>query len=103
MEPPECSLADLTAGLANRSIVLIDVREAHEFAAGHIPGSRNLPLSEFDPEKLPATGRVVLSCQAGKRAVIAFHRAAAAGKTNCLVFSPGFAGWLNAGLTVETG
>jgi rhodanese-related sulfurtransferase len=102
MQPPECSLTDLTAGLAARSIVLIDVREAHEFATGHIPGSRNLPLSRFDPYELPAHKRVVLSCQAGKRAAIAFHRAAAAGKTNCLVFSPGFAGWLNTGLTVES-
>jgi rhodanese-related sulfurtransferase len=102
MQPPECSFADLTAGLADRSIVLVDVREAHEFTAGHIPGSRNLPLSGFDPDQLPVQGRVVLSCQAGKRAVIAFHRAAAAGKTNCLVFSPGFTGWSNAGLAVES-
>ena len=28
--------------------VLLDVREADEYAAGHVPGSINLPLSEID-------------------------------------------------------
>lgn len=32
-------------GLADGSVVLVDVREPHEFAAGHIPGAVSLPLS----------------------------------------------------------
>ena len=38
------------AGLQDGSIVLVDVREPHEFAAGHIPGSVSMPLSVFDPD-----------------------------------------------------
>ncbi len=37
-------------GLADGSLLLIDVREDHEFARGHIPGSVSHPLSTFDPE-----------------------------------------------------
>ena len=43
---------DIYAGLeqckATPGAVLLDVREANEFAAGHIPGSINLPLSAID-------------------------------------------------------
>ena len=41
-------------GLADGSILLVDVREPHEFAAGHIPGSVSMPLSTFDPDAIPA-------------------------------------------------
>ena len=40
-------------GLREGSILLVDVREPHEFAAGHIPGSVSHPLSTFDPSTLP--------------------------------------------------
>ena len=42
---------DLYDGLARcrtANGILLDVREADEFAAGHIPGSVSLPLSEID-------------------------------------------------------
>ena len=38
---------DLTAEVAAKTLNLIDVREADEFAAGHLPGAINLPLSDF--------------------------------------------------------
>ena len=38
---------DLTAEVAAKTINLIDVREADEFAEGHLPGAINLPLSAF--------------------------------------------------------
>ena len=41
-------------GLADGSLLLIDVREDHEFARGRIPGSVSHPLSSFDPEALKA-------------------------------------------------
>ena len=49
-------------GLREGSIVLVDVREPHEFAAGHIPGAVSQPLSTFDPSALPEGKRVVFSC-----------------------------------------
>lgn len=38
---------DLAAEVEARTLNLIDVREADEFAEGHLPGAINLPLSDF--------------------------------------------------------
>ena len=32
----------------NENLELIDVREVHEFHAGHAPGAKNLPLSTLE-------------------------------------------------------
>ena len=58
-------LDELKKGLADGSILLIDVREPNEYAAGRIPGSVLNPLQKFDPEALPRVPgkRVVLSCR----------------------------------------
>ncbi|WP_091230384.1 rhodanese-like domain-containing protein [Microbacterium sp. 3J1] len=55
--------------LAERSNTpLIDVREVHEFAAGHVPGAVNIPMSELGNrlEELPSESFDVI-CQAGGR------------------------------------
>lgn len=38
---------DLAAEVEARTLNIIDVREADEFASGHLPGAINLPLSDF--------------------------------------------------------
>lgn len=47
-------------------VQVIDVREPMEFVGGHIPGSRNVPLSRLAKAELPA-GALVLVCQSGAR------------------------------------
>ena len=92
----------LKAGLADDTLVLVDVREANEFAAGHIPGSVLNPLSHFDVSALPQGRRVVLSCRSGNRSKTAAAMAQAAGRTDVDThFAPGFMGWANAGEPVE--
>lgn len=93
---------ELLAGLGDGSIVLVDVREPHEFAAGRIPGSRSMPLSRFAPDELPQTGRVVFSCAAGVRSRTAIEMCSAAGLDLCEHYPAGFKGWANAGQPVET-
>ncbi len=92
-------------GLADRSMLVIDVREPHEFAAGHIPGSFLMPLSTFDPAKLPAPEgrRVVFSCAAGIRSLKALEMVQAAGLDLVEHYRGGFKGWLADGGPVETG
>ncbi len=41
------SITELKTLLDTETINLIDVRETDEFAAGHVPGAINLPLSEL--------------------------------------------------------
>jgi rhodanese-related sulfurtransferase len=98
----EIGFDELKAGLADGSIVVVDVREANEFDAGHIPGSLLNPLSAFDPGQLPKGKRVILSCRSGNRSKTAFALAQAAGRTDVDThFAPGFLGWSNAGEDVE--
>lgn len=48
---------------------IIDVREAEEFASGHIPGASNLPLSQFPSglDKLDKNTQYHLICNSGAR------------------------------------
>ena len=42
------SMADFYEKYLNENLNLIDVREVHEFQAGHAPEARNLPLSTLE-------------------------------------------------------
>lgn len=81
--------------------VLIDVREPAEHAAEYIPGSRLLPLSTFDPMRVPQeTGKkVVLHCATGARAAEAGRRLLDAGFTGIYTFRGGIPAWKAAGYT----
>jgi rhodanese-related sulfurtransferase len=87
-------------GLAEGSIILVDVREPHEFAAGHIPGSVSMPLSMFNPADLPE-GRVVFSCAAGIRSQRAAEFAQASGRDLREHYKGGFKDWVQAGEPVD--
>ena len=103
----DIGLSELKHGLADGSILLVDVREAEEYAAGHIKGALFNPLSQFDPAKLPAAGsgqRVVLQCRSGRRSVTAMEKAQLAGRADVDThFGGGMLAWIDAGEPVETG
>lgn len=69
---------DINRGLerfrAAESAMLLDVREADEYASGHIPGSVNLPLSSLDAVEItvpvPNTPLFVY-CLSGSRSAAA--------------------------------
>jgi rhodanese-related sulfurtransferase len=56
---------ELIARLARGEVVLIDVRPAEEFAAGHIKGARSIPLSELEQRlgSMPRDAEVVAYCR----------------------------------------
>lgn len=88
----DISPADLSKGLADGSVALVDVREPAEFAEGHIAGATLNPLSRFDPTQLPKAeqGRqVVLVCRSGKRSVSAMEMARLAGRRDVDTHLPG--------------
>lgn len=49
--------------------MLIDVREAHEFRGGYIPGATNIPLSQLQNRlyDIPKDQRILLYCRSGMR------------------------------------
>lgn len=55
---------------ATPGAVLLDVRTTEEYAAGHLPGSRNLPLHLLDTPGMPLPSTdtpVFLYCRSGAR------------------------------------
>jgi rhodanese-related sulfurtransferase len=95
----DVDLDEVKMGLADGSILLVDVREPHEFAAGHIPGSVSHPLSAFDPAALPRGEgkRIVFSCASGVRSVRAIEFAQASGLDLREHYKGGFKEWYAAG------
>jgi rhodanese-related sulfurtransferase/DNA-binding HxlR family transcriptional regulator len=57
--------AELVARLAEGDVVLIDVRPAEEYAAGHIEGARSIPLDELEQRlaELPEDAEIVAYCR----------------------------------------
>ena len=92
----------LKRGLADGDLLVIDVREPNEFAAGHIPGSVSFPLSAFDLNALRDLvardgRRPVLSCAAGVRSARALEFAQVNGLDLAEHYPGGFKDWCGAG------
>jgi rhodanese-related sulfurtransferase len=89
--------------LINRGkATILDVREASEFAAGHLPEAKNIPLGELanrigELDKFKSKS-VVVVCQSGARAFSAAARLAKAGFADVVNLDGGVAAWTKAGL-----
>ncbi|WP_455230451.1 rhodanese-like domain-containing protein [Geopseudomonas aromaticivorans] len=88
--------------------VLLDVREADEFHAGHIPGAVNIPrgLLEFrlsnTPELSSRDLNIVLYCKTSGRAALAACALHDMGYLNVQSIAGGFDAWSAAGKAVVT-
>ena len=84
--------------LINReNAVVLDVRDAAEFATGHIPNARNVPLAELDG-RIGELNKfknkpVVLVCQSGSRSGKALAALTKAGFEKAQSLGGGLAGW----------
>lgn len=52
------NLQELLPRLQKRAVVLLDIRPAAEYSAGHLPGAINIPISELKA-KIPSLDRAV--------------------------------------------
>jgi rhodanese-related sulfurtransferase len=92
--------------LMNREdAVVVDLRPAAEFAAGHIIGAKNIPLAdlekragELDKHKAKP---VILHCKDGSRAGGGVAALRKVGFANVVNLTGGFGAWQQAGLPVE--
>lgn len=71
------SMKDFYEKYANNSsekLTILDVREIHEYAAGHIPSAKNFPLSTLGIEftRLDKNQKYYVICQAGGRSAKAY-------------------------------
>lgn len=84
--------------------VLIDVREANEYAEGHITGAINIPIRTLaqNLDKIPTDQPVMVYCASGHRAGMATSALHALGYDNVKAFPPGWKGWTAANEPVST-
>jgi rhodanese-related sulfurtransferase len=96
-DPDIVDFDDFEEAVGAGAWTVVDVREPHEFAVGHIPNAINLPLSSFDPQELPLGKPLVLICQAGARSKNALNRARAIGRDDVRHYAGGMNGWRSRG------
>lgn len=80
--------------------VLVDIREADEFARAHIEGAMSLPLSDWEAAhlKIDPAQDVVFTCRSGMRTQGACERLSARVAGDAFVLQGGVNGWAKAGL-----
>ena len=84
----------MSEGLArmesDENYILLDVRRADEFEAGHIPGAVNLPNEEIGTEEIPSlpdkAQTIYIYCRSGNRSKQAADKLLALGYTNLIEF-----------------
>lgn len=98
--PPEELLERINQGL----VTVIDVRPPEEYAAGHLPGAINLPLSELEDRMKDLDGdrEVVAYCR-GPHCVLAFDAVALLRKKGLVAsrLDGGLPEWRQKGLPID--
>lgn len=90
--------------IAAGDLDVIDVRDPRDWASGHVPGARSVPLDELRGDarsKLPRD-RVLFVCARGMRSQTAATLAEAIGLTDVASLDGGTLAWAAAGLPLES-
>jgi len=78
-------------------LVILDVRTPEEFAAGHVPGARNVPHDQVTArlaDLSPLRGKqVVLYCRSGRRSALAADALRQAGFSRLLHLQGDYLAW----------
>jgi len=86
-------------------VQVIDSREPHEHAEGHVPGSLRIQhmATLVQADKLARDRPVLFICKSGARSAVAAEFAAAVGLTDIYNVEGGHDAWAAAGYPMETG
>lgn len=99
--------AGLTALINRDDALVVDLRPIADFDKGHIPGAKNVQMSQFDPEsKHLAAAKslpVVLVCKSGQTSSGAAKRLRKAGFERVFVLDGGIGAWQQADLPLAKG
>jgi len=101
----EIGTLEATRLLNQGTTLVLDVRDATEFAAGHLPRARNIPAKDL-PGRLEEIGKykeraVLVTCRAGPRAGAATRVLKRAGFNTVYQLKGGMVAWQQASLPVE--
>ena len=89
----------LAASTPPPGAVLLDVREADEWADGHAPDAVHLPMSSIAIEDIPPGRPVYVICRSGNRSARVVE-ALLANDVECFNVVGGMIAWADAGLPV---
>lgn len=100
---PGITAAELDNLRERASVVILDVRGASEYDAGHIAGCRHIPLGYLTARlaEVPATLPVIVQCQSGARSAIGASILVAHGRQAVSNLVGGLDAWQAVGLPVE--
>jgi rhodanese-related sulfurtransferase len=96
-------LPDLPAASVPDDVWLLDVREDDEWAAGHAPGARHIPLGELSARagEVPQDELIYVICRSGARSGRAAQALAGAG-WRAVNVAGGMQDWAAAGRAMTT-
>ncbi|MEX0682222.1 MAG: rhodanese-like domain-containing protein [Dehalococcoidia bacterium] len=102
-EPYTRITVDEAKDMLGNGAAIIDVRELHEYTAGHVPGAELIPVNTVYKrrEELPKDKDVIFVCAVGQRSALAAEMAAAAGLTRLFNLEGGTEAWMKSGEPVE--
>ena len=89
--------------LESGDVELVDVREPGEYAGGHLPGAKLLPVNSVPARKdeLPQGRPILFVCATGQRSALAAEFAAAFGHKDLFNLEGGTVAWREAGFPIE--
>lgn len=99
-------VAEAKSMLGDADVVVIDVREPHEYQGGHLPAATLIPVNSVFArrEELPTDKKIVFVCAVGQRSALAAEMAAAAGlpADHLYTLDGGTEAWRKAGEALES-
>lgn len=109
---PRAALEDISADelmalleAANSDLVILDVRTSAEFAAGHVPGARNVAHDQLavhlDQLAALRDRQIVVYCRSGRRSALAEEVLRGAGFSRLLHLRGDYLAWEAANLPIE--
>ena len=106
MSVEQADVATIHDWLDKDQVVLVDVREPHEFSAAHIAGAHHMPLSNFDVRALPPAENgkhLVFYCAMGMRSQSVADQLVINGIVKAAVnMAGGIQAWSMAGYPLES-
>jgi len=101
------STEDLSKGIKDKSLFVVDCNTPETYQKGHIPGATHMNSSEPDAKLLPGDKKIALVFYCKNPHCMASHEGAhfalKQGYTNVWVYPLGIDGWQQAGMQTEPG
>lgn len=86
--------------LIDEGAMLVDIREADEFARERVPGAHNRPLSHLSTVPSGGAKAVIFQCRSGNRTQVNAARLSAVADCEAYILEGGLDAWKKAGLPV---